>query len=390
MMAEDQRNFDYGDASGRPPDNPPFGAAPPGGLGGSGHPAAPPGGPTAPPGNPGYPGDPGNPNYPGYAGGPGYDPAGSYQYPYPVAANGGWKALLRRPVVLLGLALALLLPISVGALFLLQSGADSNDANLETSDDALVPNLDLDLDLDLDSPTPEPVATPDADALLHQLAQLGFTPPATAPDPAAPAGPGNNSAAPPGAAPWTSFAQSGGVEQDPLPRTAAPAAAPSLIEIDVIYRLGPATWHRIQAHVMMQQLSIQPLSEWDASYSAGRLALAQGHLERAAAASSPVEQDLQNDALNLATRVREYVAMMLDGQRHLEDAYDLLAEMQRALDGNADGWYGLTEEERGQLNRIASDDLLQALFAFDRIMQTYGCSICGEVYRQPAEPGRPS
>lgn len=151
---------------------------------------------------------------------------------------------------------------------------------------------------------------------------------------------------------------------------------------DVLASLGPAVWPMVQADQTLRRIFTQPLVGWDYWGTQGELLVLETYLAAAAEASLDVEQSVSEAEFGLSAQTRSYVRDTLKGLQPLLRGRDIAVEMNEAFaDGR--GWDTLEPSERSRLGRLAGQDIFEALSDFDRVMIAYGCSVCGELYRNP-------
>ena len=151
---------------------------------------------------------------------------------------------------------------------------------------------------------------------------------------------------------------------------------------DVLASLGPVVWPMVQADQALRRIFTQPLVGWDYWGTQGDLLVLETYLEAAAEASLDVELSVSEAEFGLSAQTRSYVRDTLKGLEPLLRGRDIAVEMNEAFaDGR--GWDTLEPSERSRLGRLAGQEIFEALSDFDRVMMSYGCSVCGELYRNP-------
>ena len=190
---------------------------------------------------------------------------------------------------------------------------------------------------------------------------------------------------PTGLTPWHRAAIKGGLMRG---RESGGGMTLGHVAQDVLASLGAVVWPMVQADQALRRIFTQPLVGWDYWGTQGDLLVLDTYLDAAAVASLDVERSVSEAEFGLSARTRSYVRDTLKGLEPLLRARDIAVEMNEAFaDGR--GWDTLEPSERSRLGRLAGQEIFEALSDFDRVMMAYGCSVCGELYRNPTG-GAPS
>ncbi len=161
-----------------------------------------------------------------------------------------------------------------------------------------------------------------------------------------------------------------------------------LVAQDVLASLGPAVWPMVQADQTLRRIFTQSLVDWDYWGTQDDLLVLETYLDAAAEASLDVEKRVSDADFGLSAQTRRYVRDTLQGLEPLLRGRDIAVELNEAFaDGR--GWDTLEPSERSRLGRLAGQEIFESLSEFDRVMMSYGCSVCGELYRSPPD-GAPS
>ena len=157
-----------------------------------------------------------------------------------------------------------------------------------------------------------------------------------------------------------------------------------LVAQNVLASLGPAVWPMVQADQTLRRIFTQSLVEWDYWGTQGDLLVLDTYLDAAAEASLEAESRLGEADAGVSAQTRRYVRDTLRGLDPLVRGRDIAVELNESFaDGR--GWDTLEPSERSRLGRLAGQEIFEALSDFDRVMMNYGCSVCGELYRNPPD-----
>ena len=180
--------------------------------------------------------------------------------------------------------------------------------------------------------------------------------------------------------PW---AQSGSnLDQVPLVSEvgAESRSAPlSLVSASYLYRLGPPVWHMVRAEIAMRMVASQSLTTWDYEWTRVRL---RDIKEQLRWVDDQFEELESPEAVS--HRVEKYSESVMDGVDFLDEALDILEEVNQAY-GDDEGWDDFTSGQRERVSRLVTQTFYAEVDAFGALMGTYGCSICGELYRNPGQ-----
>ena len=157
-----------------------------------------------------------------------------------------------------------------------------------------------------------------------------------------------------------------------------------LVAKDVLASLGPAVWPMVQADQTLRRIFTQSLVDWDYWGTQSELLVLETYLNAAAEASLDVERRVGEAEFGLSAQTRQYVRDALAGLEPLLQGRDIAVQVNSAF---ADGrsWDTLEPTERSRLGRLAGQEIFESLSEFDRVMMRYGCSVCGELYRNPPD-----
>ncbi len=140
-------------------------------------------------------------------------------------------------------------------------------------------------------------------------------------------------------------------------------------ELDYFRSMGPRLWAYVRVWLHVKRIISVDVSSWNYESLAYDLDSAQAFLESAPARPSfPGGQ--QVDPL-----VREYADTLETGLTGVREAVVRLSEAREILEAGS-----LGHEEREELDRIVRD-VERHLARFDDAMSSYGCSVCGELFR---------
>ena len=146
---------------------------------------------------------------------------------------------------------------------------------------------------------------------------------------------------------------------------------------------GRGIWQAVTAWVMLREVVYRDSEDWDRQDVSVKLALAKENLQSAAARLDTlqgVSEGVDPVVVGYVNRLRDAVVLLSAGRERLSQVYEQLWD--------AEGLpQELTVDERerlGALERRSRDELGE----FSDLMSRYGCSICGEFFRQVGA-GRP-
>ena len=157
-----------------------------------------------------------------------------------------------------------------------------------------------------------------------------------------------------------------------------------LVAQDLLASLGPVVWPMVQADQTLRRIFTQSLVDWDYWGTQGDLLVLETYLDAAGEASLEAEKRLSEADTGVSAQTRRYVRDTLRGLEPLLRGRDIAVELNDSFaDGR--GWDTLEPSERSRLGRLAGQEIFEALSDFDRVMINYGCSVCGELYRNPPD-----
>ena len=141
-------------------------------------------------------------------------------------------------------------------------------------------------------------------------------------------------------------------------------------ELDYFREFGPRLWVYTQVWLHLQRVISADIGEWTVADLRHDLGMAQVLLD-----TSP-ERPLLHSGDSVRPVVRAYADSLESGFSGVRSGVARLVDAEAIL---ASGSLGNTERE--ELLRVVRD-IEEALGAFDEAMSTYGCSVCGELFRR--------
>ncbi len=163
-----------------------------------------------------------------------------------------------------------------------------------------------------------------------------------------------------------------------------PYLAPA--DLEALEEAGPRMWTYIRIWLELEEIAAVSTLDWSEDLVSNRLAIMVAFRERAGSRSGNYG--------NVDPVVQEYLDQVEQGFAELRDAMALLAELEtkyeearRELGGDEEGVVvdplQVRELMINDLDR-ASRQIIEHTRVYEGIMASYGCSICGELFRSRA------
>ena len=148
-------------------------------------------------------------------------------------------------------------------------------------------------------------------------------------------------------------------------------------ELELMERLGERLWTYTRVWLYIQEVLYIPTSDWTLEGIESEVRRSQLLVENAPRRVRLRDLGEINDVVLEYVETIEFgIQGVEDSVRRLDDAVTLLREAE-----STGGWHQLDLDDRSQLMHI-SRDVENSLQEFDEAMSSYGCSVCGELFRR--------
>ena len=144
-------------------------------------------------------------------------------------------------------------------------------------------------------------------------------------------------------------------------------------ELEYFRGMGPRLWIHTQVWLHLRRIIAVDVADWDPAVFGLELERARELLD-----SAPERLSYPGEG-EMGPVVRSYVESVEKGMTGVAATVARLSEARHILEGGEVG-----PAERSKLARI-SRDAEMLLDDFDLAMSSYGCSVCGELFRRAAE-----
>lgn len=150
-------------------------------------------------------------------------------------------------------------------------------------------------------------------------------------------------------------------------------------ELQYFDSLGPRLWLYTQVWFDLGRVMETDLADWGPGELALELERMRRRLEEAPERANYSSMD------DVGLVVRSYADSLEEGMRGVDLAVSNLSRAQDLLAEAAAQEAGLTSVQRIDLLQWGRE-VERRLVEFDAVMSAYGCSVCGELFRQAAAP----